>query len=301
MNDTIEMPKQGEKLIMWKDSYQIGVELIDQQHRALFDMVEGLVRTVEEEGNWDDKKENCKKAIEFMKQYVVMHFAAEEEYQDSIHYIGLEEHKKLHRKFTNDVLAYEKLLIKTDFDLRIVKQFAGMLTAWLIYHVADADQKIVTVGTADDSSREKTLMQCFIKSTGEILEKMANVNPNELNGKSMDKEQAFGDISITVGVVGEINGNIVYEFSKKFAFEMMRIMTFMEITEIDEMVCSAMAEISNIISGNATVSLAQKGYACDITIPEIGIDKKEEKSDLKTKVLIQSPVGELAFGTTFSE
>lgn len=285
---------------MWKESYGTGIEIIDKQHKELFHMVEKLVKSVEGDGQWDGKRKSCREAVSFLKNYVDLHFKAEEGYQASIQYEGLEKHKELHRKFTRGVLEYEKKLAETDFDQGVVKGFVGMLTSWLINHVAGEDQKYVHKELPRESSKEKTLMQCFIRSVSQILERMASINPKELSGMNLEKEKEVGALFITVGVTGEIEGKIIYGFSKEFALSMLKIMTMMEMKEIDEMVCSAMAEISNIISGNATVALSDKGYQCDITTPQATQEIRETETEgIKGKILIRSKLGELSLGTTF--
>lgn len=291
---------------MWKESYRIGVQLIDEQHMALFDMVEDLMKTLEEKTPWDGKRKRCMDAIAFMKNYVVMHFKAEEGYQQSIHYSELEQHKKLHIKFTNDVLEYERRLAESRYDARTVKQFLGMLTAWLIYHVADADQKFAEEGRThvvqkpDDTVKERTLVQCLIKSVSDTLDSMVNLKPGELNGSLVDSGTSVGDIYVTIGVVGDVTGNIVYGFTKEFAFEMLRIMMMREQTQVDELVCSAMAEVANIISGKTTIAIAEKGYPCDITTPEVVVDKNYVvPGEEKARILIRSKIGDMTLTTTF--
>ena len=139
---------------MWKESYRIGIDLIDRQHEELFRATDTLVRAIE--ANAD--KQTFRQTITFLKDYTVRHFHDEEAYQASIHYSGMEDHKKAHRKFTGIILDYERRLVESDFDIRIVKDLAGTLTAWLIYHVADADQRIAK----GDTGAGLTLGQSFL-------------------------------------------------------------------------------------------------------------------------------------------
>ena len=63
--------------MMWKDSYRLGVERIDQQHMELFRMTEDLVNAVKAGAG----VEEYQKALGFLKDYVVYHFRDEEAYQ----------------------------------------------------------------------------------------------------------------------------------------------------------------------------------------------------------------------------
>lgn len=98
---------------MWKESYGIGVEIIDSQHKQLFEMVENLMRIVNKQQ--EEVKSESIKAVAFLKDYVVRHFADEEEYQISLNYEGYEKHKRIHEGFIETVLDFERRMLQTDF------------------------------------------------------------------------------------------------------------------------------------------------------------------------------------------
>ena len=128
---------------MWNESFRIGVENIDRQHKELFKKTEELLIEVRNESvEYADRKEKCISTILFLKDYAVKHFADEEAYQISINYKDFDAHKKLHEKFVETVLQHEKKLTESDFAKTDVSEFAEMLVAWLLYHVVDADKKI---------------------------------------------------------------------------------------------------------------------------------------------------------------
>ena len=126
--------------MMWKDSYRLGVERIDEQHKELFRMTEDLVNAVQRGASVTEYQ----KVLEFLKDYVIYHFRDEEAYQASIQYEGLAAHQAEHRQFTQTVQQYEKRLTENGFEEKTMKDLAGTVTAWLIYHVVDTDQKILS-------------------------------------------------------------------------------------------------------------------------------------------------------------
>lgn len=252
---------------MWKDSYRIGVEVIDQQHRELFRMVENLFREIEHTAEWEDRRDDCIAVIGFLKSYVVMHFNYEESYQEQMRYEGIEEHKKAHRAFTETVLDYERRFMESNFDRDLVRGFAGMLVSWLIYHVADADQRIVGGRRAVQTGTDANHAESLLGSAREVLETMVGITPEQTRAEPAGENGAHSDIVVTIGVNGAVEGRLVYGFSRELAFELLRGMTMMEVNEVDELVCSAVAEICNIISGNVLTRLASEGTTCDITPP----------------------------------
>ena len=271
---------------MWKESYRIGIDLIDRQHEELFRATDTLVRAIE--ANAD--KQTFRQTITFLKDYTVRHFHDEEAYQASIHYSGMEDHKKAHRKFTGIILDYERRLVESDFDIRIVKDLAGTLTAWLIYHVADADQRIAKGDTGAGLTLAQSFLNTFSDSALDVMEKMAGFSANDIEEQFVSNKRVQGDIFVEIGLIGDLKGRIIFGFSKELAFKLIEIMTFVEPAEIDELVCSALAELSNITCGNAATALTEHGKVCDIKTPVV---TAEPPCGLIDGMVLQTNVGGL--------
>lgn len=129
-------------MVMWKEKYKIGVELIDQQHEELFKRVSDFIRSVQSKGEWEDKLVKVKETLVFMQEYVVTHFDDEEIYQQSINYPEYEKHKDIHKKFKSAISDYVKRFEDEGYTEQLIQEFGGKLMAWLIRHVAGDDQKI---------------------------------------------------------------------------------------------------------------------------------------------------------------
>lgn len=227
-------------------------------------MTEELLKSIEEQRG----PETFEAAIGFLKEYVVVHFRDEEEYQASIQYEGMADYVNQHREFTETVLKFEKKLQETSYDLTVVKQLAGTLTAWLIYHVADADQKIA----GKDMRRAEAAPDSYIDSFGDsicqVLEKMVGGDSLNILGEKNLFTEIEDDVMVAVDLTGDSHDRAVFGFSKEFALKLFEAMTFMVTEEVDELVCSALAEMSNIICGNTAVLLSEKGVTIDIKTPE---------------------------------
>lgn len=128
--------------MMWKEKYKVGVPLIDQQHEELFQRVSEFIKVVQTKGDWELRLAKVKDTMNFMQEYVVFHFDAEEAYQEEINYPETEEHKLAHRKFKEAVGNYASRLETEGFSEELVQEFSGKLMAWLIMHVAGTDTKI---------------------------------------------------------------------------------------------------------------------------------------------------------------
>ena len=277
--------------MMWKDSYRLGVERIDHQHIELFRMTEDLVNAVKNGAT----VETYQKALSFLKDYVIYHFRDEEAYQASIHYSGMAAHKKEHQQFTQTVLSYEKRLKENGFDAKTMKDLAGTVTAWLIYHVVDTDQKIVSGEDIDvDEKYFDRYVDLFSSSAMDVMEMMAGLDRGKAQMHVMDPYQPQGDIFISIQLVGDLQGKVVFGFSRELALNLLQTMTGMELTELDELVQSALCELTNISCGNAATALVKRGLQCDIKPPVVSTDFSRDVNG--AGIHIDTPSGCLDIG-----
>ncbi len=140
--------------MLWKDKYQLGVPLIDTQHKELFLRVDAFMQTVRATLPWELKVQKVSETLGFMNGYVVDHFRDEEAYQQRIGYPGFESHRQKHQDMIQYVVDVTQEYEKSGCDEQLMQQFAGKLLAWLINHVASEDQRIaayaIQKGVADD-------------------------------------------------------------------------------------------------------------------------------------------------------
>ena len=81
--------------LQWEDKYSVGVKVIDDQHKQMFEMINGLVDVLSEMPT----KEQLDKIIVDLIEYKKIHFATEEKYFDQFMYENSEEHKAKHKEF----------------------------------------------------------------------------------------------------------------------------------------------------------------------------------------------------------
>lgn len=131
-----------ENQFVWKDEFNIGVDIIDKEHKKLFKIINKLFEFKDEEST---RQWACREGIKFFKQHAVNHFADEEAYMDSINYEGIEQHKHLHKGFRENTLpALELELEQSDYSPDSVEHFLGVCAGWLIGHTLSEDVNIVS-------------------------------------------------------------------------------------------------------------------------------------------------------------
>ena len=76
----------------WSQVLAVGVDLIDEQHKKIFEMADQLF----EAGRNRKAGEYIAKMFEFLEEYTKKHFRDEEEYMLSIQYPEYSAQKKMH-------------------------------------------------------------------------------------------------------------------------------------------------------------------------------------------------------------
>lgn len=276
---------------MWKERYKVGVDMIDTQHKELFDRTEKLIHIIGSE-NAASRSRECVEAITFLKNYAAKHFAEEEEYQLSISYGDIDKHKSLHRVFTSTVLKSEQKLIDANFNIPVLKEFAGFLTSWLTYHVVGVDQKLrkKELLSYEQASTITSFVDCFAQSAAGAMETMAGLTGTKVPYSAYSGNE--DDIRIMVGLIGDHSGEAVFTFSKEFATGLIYTMTSIKVTQVDELTLSALSEMSNIISGNAASLITGSGKSSDIKTPRI--IKDFTGTDNRSGFYIDTDLGRLA-------
>lgn len=108
----------------------------------------------------------------------------------------------------------------------------------------------------------------FLQSTISVFESVTQLKLKV--GKPSLAVFEFGapTYTITVGVVGQMKGQAVLAMTLDHAKEIASRMMFgMPVAELDEMACSALNELSNMIMGNTATVFSTQGKLIDITPP----------------------------------
>lgn len=128
--------------LAWNRRYNIGVEIIDNEHKKLISILNKLfdLGVQEEKSQWV-----CQEAVKYFKDHALQHFADEEAYMASISYEGLELHRRIHDNFREITLpALEKEMEQADYSEDAVSHFLGVCAGWLLGHTLIEDHAIVS-------------------------------------------------------------------------------------------------------------------------------------------------------------
>lgn len=117
----------------------------------------------------------------------------------------------------------------------------------------------------------------FLQSTISVFETVTQLKLKVGRPSLADFSFSKPTYTITVGVVGQMKGQAVLAMEVDCAKDIASKMMFgMPVAELDEMACSALNELSNMIMGNTATVFSTQGKIIDITPPisMIGTDLK---------------------------
>jgi len=243
---------------MWKESYKLGVDSLDEQHKSLCDMVEGLIHIINS-GEAAAKKQECINAIVFLKDYVGKHFSTEETYMASINYAELEKHKMLHTVLGKTVMVYEKKMVEADFSVSSIKEFIGFVTAWLTYHMAVEDLKIISHDDSDIQTKKiDSYLEGFIQSSRNVIEEMAKIQVGKvhenISNSIMETNVGTSGANVIRIIIRQFRPHkyeVVFYFDEIAAFGLIKALSSMQLDVIDELAYSTLSEIVSTINRRA--------------------------------------------------
>ena len=112
-------------------------------------------------------------------------------------------------------------------------------------------------------------------------------------------------VSIIIGITGAIRGQVVYSMDTNFAFQVAKAMIPNKLpSELRKLTNSAVSEVANIITGQASIALAGEDRLIHLTPPAVfsGIDMKVDFLSIPTIALsFISEIGVLEINIAFTE
>lgn len=124
----------------FKDEFRTGIEIIDQEHKKLFEIADRAYVTLTDEFI-ADKFDYIVDILKELADYSVVHFQHEEEYMMSIRYKKLFSQKAEHQEFIEKFESYHL----DDIDENqggVMLEILDYLGNWLIHHILESDKLI---------------------------------------------------------------------------------------------------------------------------------------------------------------
>jgi hemerythrin len=124
--------------LLWTKNLEVGVDLIDQQHKKWFEKADQLF----EAGKSGKSKEYIVKMFDFLDEYTKTHFKDEERYMQSINYPELSNQKQMHEGFIKKLKELRSEYEKDGVNLTVILNSNQFILDWLTKHISQADKKV---------------------------------------------------------------------------------------------------------------------------------------------------------------
>jgi CheY-specific phosphatase CheX len=154
------------------------------------------------------------------------------------------------------------------------------------------DEKVEeTSGDAFDSANKAAFFKPFVDATISTLKVMCNVTANPGTPSAKKSSEAFSfDLAGIIGITSDrISGSYMVSFKTDVFLKMMSRMLGEEFTKIEPGMEDGVAELLNIILGNAKVVLNdQQGHSIQMALPSLvhGTTVRSNMNPGKTAIVI---------------
>lgn len=125
--------------LVWDESFVLGIDEIDEQHRKL---VEQFTRFSEAIQEGSDVK-ILSEMTDFMVEYAQFHFTTEERYMQLYDYPGIAGQLSEHAEFTRYSEDLVQRIRSEGASREISLALAGKMVRWLIRHIRSFDREMV--------------------------------------------------------------------------------------------------------------------------------------------------------------
>jgi hemerythrin len=137
-------------LFKWDDSFLIGIEELDHEHKLLIDDINRL----HEELAWHDKKSEIEKILGDICARMQAHFALEEHVMKEHGYKFFDEHKREHDELLDSYTEYMAQFLNDTVGFSS-NPIEDKLKHWVINHIVTSDKKMSLMVQEEKSFKEK--------------------------------------------------------------------------------------------------------------------------------------------------
>ncbi len=126
----------------------------------------------------------------------------------------------------------------------------------------------------------------FVESSVNVLKEVLGLQVRRENVSLRSKALPVLDIAVIVGLVGQVEGRVIFDLDRKTALNIASKMNDETLTEFDDLAKATITELGNMITGRAVTKLSELGYKFDVTPPAIFTGNNMEISDVNIEALI---------------
>ena len=137
----------------------------------------------------------------------------------------------------------------------------------------------------------------FVEAAFAVLEAEVGIKTAQRGTLSLQHSACTAnDVTALISIVGQVQGIVLYSLSQAMAITLVSEILNQPFEELDELAQSGIGELANVISGQASKSLAEAGYKAKISPPTLILGKGTLISTLdfdRLQVPILTEMGEI--------
>ena len=131
------------KQVEWDPSLETGIEVVDEQHRQYFVLLNNYLAKASESPVDGDEFFDLVEKLDFLRQYAREHFATEESLMQEAGFPGFEAHRWEHRYFEHHVGELFERLKADGFSLELAHDVNYYIIEWFVEHIRQVDMELV--------------------------------------------------------------------------------------------------------------------------------------------------------------
>ena len=144
----------------------------------------------------------------------------------------------------------------------------------------------------------------FVESSVSVIKEVLGIEVKRGQISLKSKAIPVMDVAVIVGLVGQVEGRVLFDMSRATVFQIVSKMNEETITEFNELAKATITELGNMITGRAVTKLSEMGYRFDVTPPAIFSGQNMEISDIDIESLvvpIETALGKIEINVALRE
>lgn len=117
--------------MVWDSRMESGIPVVDYEHKLLVKQVDELLTA--------PNQERVQEMFDFLREYVIKHFAHEQLMHKSLEYPQSAEHKQAHKDFVATFIQLEEEYQKEGYGTEMLEKIVEVVSAWLREHIMGMD------------------------------------------------------------------------------------------------------------------------------------------------------------------
>lgn len=125
--------------VQWNDNLASGSSEIDTQHKELFQRINNLLALFEK---GSAGREDVSRIVQYLTDYVALHFGNEEKYMATYSYSSMTAHKAQHEQFVKNFMKLKDRMLLEGITPGLAEETKELCVDWLINHIKYSDRAL---------------------------------------------------------------------------------------------------------------------------------------------------------------